>query len=45
VHGATLWRVDASGRRKAGVLAAGATTVAVDVAALEGVLLFIEPSR
>ncbi|MDQ8155309.1 MAG: DUF6259 domain-containing protein [Gemmatimonadota bacterium] len=44
-RGATLWRVDGAGRHKVGALAAGATSVAVDVAALEGVLLFIEPSR
>ncbi len=45
VHGATLWRVDASGKRRVGALAAGAREVTVDVGALEGVLLLIEPGR
>ena len=44
-RGATLWRVDGSGRRQVGALAAGARELRVDVAALEGVLLIIEPAR
>ncbi len=44
-RGATLWRVDASGKKPLGKLAAGARTLTTEVAALEGVLLLIEPSR
>lgn len=44
-RGAVLWRVDASGKKQVGVLAAGARELTVDVAALEGVLLIIEPGR
>ena len=42
-RGATLWRVDATGKHAAGVLAAGARTLKVPVAALEGVLMLLEP--
>ena len=41
--GATLWRVDASGRKRVGALPPGARQLTVDVGALEGVLLVIEP--
>lgn len=44
-RGATLWRVDSTGKRQVGTLAAGARELTVDVAALEGVLLIIEPAR
>jgi len=44
-RGATLWRVDASGRKQVGALPAGARSLTVDVAALEGVLLIVEPGR
>jgi hypothetical protein len=42
---ATIWRVDATGRTKLGPLPAGAREVVVDVGALEGVLLIVEPSK
>jgi len=42
-RGATLWRVDASGRKRIGALAPGTRQLTVDVGALEGVLLVIEP--
>ncbi len=44
-HATRLWRVDASGKKRAGTLAAGARELTVDVAALEGMLLIIEPGR
>jgi len=44
-RGATLWRVDASGRKRVASLAAGARALSVAVPALEGVLLIVEPTR
>lgn len=44
-HGATVWRVDGSGRTKAAELAAGARELSSVVAPLEGVLLIVEPKR
>jgi len=43
-RGATLWCVDAAGRKRVGSLAAGARELRVAVAALEGVLLIVEPA-
>jgi hypothetical protein len=44
-RGATVWRVDASGKKQVATLAAGARTLTVDVAALEGVLLILDPAK
>jgi len=44
-RGATVWRVDASGRKAAGTLAPGARSLTVPVGPLEGVLMLIEPRR
>jgi len=44
-RGATLWRIDASGKQRVGTMAAGERTLTVSVAALQGVLMVIEPSR
>jgi hypothetical protein len=44
-RGATVWRVDASGRKQVATLAAGARTLTVDVGALEGVLLLLDPAK
>lgn len=43
-RGATLWRIDASGKRRIGVLAPGTRQVTVAVGALECVLLVVEPA-
>ncbi len=44
-RGATLWRVDASGKKQVAVLPAGARAIKVPVGALEGVLLLVEPRK
>ena len=44
VRGAELWRIDAAGKRRLGVLAPGERHVTVAVGPLEGVLLVIEPA-
>ncbi len=44
-RGATLWRVDGVGKQRIATLAAGTREISADVAALEGVLLIIEPRR
>lgn len=44
-RGAVLWRVDGSGKTRVGALPVGATKLSVNVAALEGVLLILEPGR
>ena len=42
--GATLWRIDASGKKRVGALSPGTRTLTVAVGALEGVLLVVEPA-
>jgi hypothetical protein len=45
MRGATLWRVDVSGKKQVAQLQAGAKSITVPVGALQGVLMLVEPRK